>query len=197
MKTPTVEMLKKRLYRHPKISVRKLFRHSRTNRGAIRSPDTGIDERQLLGYGVRLVRTALHLPPRRITPQPAPLGEPAGLETHANPALLQRNDQRRHHRAATLTQRNDADTSQQLRLMDGEAESIRNGKQFVGPEFPPLLGKVSRDDANSQSKHRTCKARMEKAERTRTTGGHRKRGGILLSLERHTVLQTSSDVSGG
>lgn len=47
-----------------------------------------------------------------------------GMETHANPALLQCNDQRRHHRAATITQRNDADTSQQLRLMDGEAESV-------------------------------------------------------------------------
>ena len=195
MKTPTVEMLKKGYIVIPKSLLENYFATHGQTEGRF---EALIRVLMNVNYSdTECDSCGLHLPPRRITPQPAPLGEPAGMETHANPELLQRNDQRRHHRATTLSQRNDADTSQQLRLMDGEAESVRNGKQFVGPEFPPLLGKVSRDDANSQSKHRTCKARMEKAERTRTTGGHRKRGGILLSLERHTVLQTSSDVSGG
>lgn len=74
----------------------------------------------------------------------------------------------------TLSPADDADTSQQL-TYGREAESVQKRKQFVvGPGFPTSSGKNITDDANSQSKHRTCKARMEKARASERPGGHQR-----------------------
>ena len=69
------------------------------------------------------------------------------------------------------------------------------------PGYDQLVGRdkreVSRSDTKTKDQHRTCPPRMEKALRARTEYSTGKDRRILRQPERHKVLQTGRQLSGG